>query len=157
MAFLLSSCSSDDSPTNPSSAPANSFVVNGSGYTNARFTADAGDVGSIAGDADGKGAITMSGATTRTGERFTITMVAKSNAAGSYDIGMTSGSGMTMLLVNGPATTSYLATSGSITITEWGTGGRAKGTFSGSFVVSTNPGTTALQVTSGTFDAKIVD
>jgi hypothetical protein len=157
MALALAACSNDDAPTTPTAAPANSFVVNGSGYTEARFTADAGDAGSIAGGADGKGAVTMSGATTRSGERFTLTMVTKSSAVGSYQIGMTSGSGMTMLVSNGPATSSYLATSGSITISEWGVGGRVKGTFSGSFVLSTNPGATALQVTAGTFDAKLVD
>ncbi len=155
IASVLVSCSSTNDPSAPSVA--NSFVVNGSGYTDARFTGDAGDTAAIAGGADGKGAITISGSTPTSGERFTITLVTRSTATGSYSIGITSGSGMTMLVTNGSAMTSYLATSGSISISEWDAGGRVKGTFSGSFVVSTSPMTTALQVTAGTFDAKLVD
>lgn len=147
VAMLSLSCASD-SPTNPGTTSDGTFTFSKSGaltgatnfssFTVASFSTE-GDETFIAGSTV---AIT-SGASVA--NLAVLTVPGKTTGTWSFD----DNAAMAMFFSSSP----YIATSGTITITEYGAvGGRIKGTFSGTTV---NPiGSSTVEITSGVFNIK---
>jgi hypothetical protein len=138
-AAVLAGCT-ENAINNALTNEKNSFVVNGSGYTEAKFKGYTADTASVAREVTGSSAlVVISGLTTKTGETFGLSMSARSNVAGSYQINGAEGTTMTLVIMNGSSPITYIATSGSITIDSWGSvGGRVKGSFSGSLALQSD-------------------
>lgn len=154
-AALLVACSADQL-TNVLTDDKSSFVVNGPGYTEAKFKGYALDTASFARQVDSAAAlVVIAGLTTKSTENFGLTLIAKSSSPGSYQVNVLEGTTMTLVTSSGSNPITYTATSGSITIDSWGAiGGQVRGKFSGSFVLPSDPTNTVLQVTAGVFDVK---
>lgn len=152
---LITSCTAEQL-TNVVTDSKSSFVVNGSGYTEAKFKGYALDTASFARQVDSAaGLVVIAGLTTKSTENFAITITSQSIAPGSYQINGGLGTTMTLVTTSGSTPVTYIATSGSVTIDSWGAvSGQCKGRFSGSFVLPSDPTNAVLQVTAGVFDVK---
>lgn len=152
---VLAACTAEQL-TNVVTDSKSSFVVNGSGYTEAKFKGYALDTASFARQVDSAaGWVVIAGLTTKSSENFAITITSQSITPGSYQINGALGTTMTLVTTSGSTPVTYTATSGSVTIDSWGAvSGQCKGRFSGSFVLPSDPTNAVLQVMAGVFDVK---
>jgi hypothetical protein len=147
-------CSSSNDPDNGDDDGSNSFIVNGDGYSNAKFIGDSDDDATRAVEANGAASIRVDGTTNANGEFFTLTMLTKSTQPATYPINSAEGNGMTLEVIKSSGSVTYFSGSGKIVIEGWGgTDGKATGTFDGSFVeLSTSE---VIVVTEGIFSVEI--
>lgn len=155
LVVLLASCTKEQI-IDVVSDDKNSCTVDGSGYTAARFKGYDLDTASRAQTSDTTAVIGFSGFTNTTGEVFVLGMTCGSARPGTYTVNALNGTTISLVTktTNGTPRT-FTATSGTISISEWGAvGGAVKGTFSGSLVLPTDVTTPVLQITNGKFDVK---
>lgn len=150
IALVVIGCTKNN-PTYPNgSVQENSFVANGEGSNYEKFTAYNYDSASVAFDSSGRGVIVMSGTSAASGDKFFLTIVKKTAAAGTSQV--LDQTFMVLVLERGGATNTYNAISGSVTVNVWSdVGGKCSGSFSGSFARSDQPFSTVLQITAGYF------
>ncbi|MBC8124834.1 MAG: hypothetical protein H7X70_03790 [Candidatus Kapabacteria bacterium] len=151
---VLVGCS--ENPVNILISDKNSFTMNGSGYTEAKFAAFNLDTASNARELSGPSAfVVFSGTTTKLGEVFTLTLTTKTTSTGSYQINGLEGTTAALAISKGGTISTYFATSGSITIDTWASvNGRVTGRFDCSLALTSDPTISVLQITAGKFDAK---
>jgi len=152
---LLTSCTKEQI-INAVSNEDNSFTVNGSGYTAATFKGYDLDTASRAQMSDTTAIIGFSGFTNTTGEVFVIGLTCGTTTPGTYTVNALNGTTISLVTRSTTGTTRTLtATSGTVSISEWGAvGGVVKGTFSGSMVLPTDVTAPVLEITNGKFDVK---
>lgn len=145
-------CSSDPvKPAETNTSSTNSFNVTGGGYTNASFKGFIADSASDASDQTGSALIVFAGLTNKTGEAFSIIIQLASTDVKKHIVNPAEQTVMTLFISSASGTASYLSIDGEIDLTKWDApGGRAKGTFKGSFKNSTSAD--IITVTDGKFD-----
>ncbi len=152
-------CSNTSTPTNPNDAltsSKNRFTVNGGGYTNAQWKGYLSEatLRAFVAEAGGTGNVSVSGLTTVPNETFTLLFLCPASTPGTYVVNPSTGTSMTMIY--GSTSRTLFAQSGTIVISQFDAiGGRAKGTFSGSFTAIDDSGIT-IEVTDGVFDVPVV-
>jgi len=129
VATLLMSGCSEDSPTNPTSDAANTFRLNGSGYSNKLFTAPSSEQGVFAIEtSDGTGTaglLAIDGL-----DVYGVSIVMQDVKTGSFTVNATSGVALSLTITKNGAVESWFARTGTIKVDTWaGPGGRAKGSF----------------------------
>jgi len=155
LVVLLASCTQDQI-INAVSNDKNSCTVDGSGYTAASFKGYDLDTASRAQMSDTTAIVGFSGFTNTTGEVFVIGITCGSTMPGTYTVNALGGTTISLVTrASGGTPRTFTATSGTVSISEWGAvGGVVKGTFSGSLVLPTDVTTPVLQITNGKFDVK---
>jgi len=154
---LFTSCKFNSA--DPNDNVANTFTVNGMGYTDAVFTLYEADSGGVAYASDTvPGIFHMKGLTNKNGERYVLGFYTKYGAVGTYQINTPEGgTAMTLVVFAGGTQYDYFATIGYIAIDECqAKGGFVKGRFEASFTIGTDVVVNALQVTSGSFELRRV-
>lgn len=158
VAFVALSCSSSTTPENPNDDKTNGnnqFQVSGGGFSGGYWRGLKDETTQIAFTSlvSGSGNFSFTGLTTNAGETFTLGILTDKAAEGTYTINAVTGNAMT--LVYGTDKKTFLATSGTIKVDSFdGVGGRAKGSFSCSFVDASS-GATTLTVGNGKFDLPV--
>jgi hypothetical protein len=145
-------CSSDPvKPAETNTSSTNSFNVSGGGYTNASFKGFIADSASDASTQTGSAYIVFTGLTNKTGEVFSIGIILNGTDVKKYTVDVDAQTVMTLVISSASGNSSYMSLSGEIDLTKWDApGGRAKGTFSGSFKSSSSAD--IITVTDGKFD-----
>ncbi|MCO6465226.1 MAG: hypothetical protein J5I53_01295 [Bradyrhizobiaceae bacterium] len=155
---FLSSCTSSTTPSNPNDDKTNGnnqFTVDGNGYSNGYWRGYKDEATQIAytSTASGTGNFVFGGLTTVENETFMLSMLTSKAEVGTFTVDAVQGNAIS--LVYGDAKKTFIATSGSIVISQYDAiGGRAKGTFSGSFVEAGTAATT-ITVKNGKFDLPV--
>ncbi len=142
MAAIGTGCSSSSSPSDD---PANSFRIDGDGFSDVLVEAAVtmGNVTAV--ESDGMGSVGLVGS--RGSDAFTATLTISEVKTGTFQInafdGVTASLGV---VTSGSGLTFYFAKSGTITIDSWGgVGGSAKGTFEAVVEKTTGSGTVTLK------------
>lgn len=139
-------CSSSSSPSDD---PANSFRINGDGFSDVLVEAAVtmGNVTAV--ESDGMGSVGLVGS--RGSDAFTATLTISDVKSGTFQINAFDGVTASLGVVTaGSGLTFYFAKSGTITIDSWGgVGGAAKGSFEAVVEKNTGSGTMTLK---GNFD-----
>lgn len=154
---LIVACSKD-TPSSPgngtgSTSSTNSFNVTGGIYSNSSFKGFVGDTASSASDITGSAFIVFAGLTDKTNESFSFSIQLDSTLIQQYDMSPAYQKAMTLSISNGSGSTTYVGSNGQVNLTKWdAVGGRAKGTFNGSFIRTGSFDT--FTVTDGKFDIK---
>lgn len=145
-------CSSDPvKPAATNTSSTNSFNVTGGGYSNASFKGFIADSASTAQEQTGSALIAFTGLTNKTDEVFSLVIQLNGTAAEKYDVNVVDQTAISMIIATPTGSNSYLALSGQIDLTKWDApGGRAKGTFYGTFRHAISGDT--ITVTDGKFD-----
>lgn len=149
LALGVIGCTKNNSTYPNETVQENSFVANGEGSTDEKFTAY-NDTTSVAYDSSGRGVIVMSGTSATSGGRFFLTIIKKTASTGSNQV--LDQTYMILVLERNGETKSYTAITGSVTVNTWSNvGGRCSGSFSGSFALTDKPLNTVLQIMAGYF------
>lgn len=156
--LVVVGCTSSTTPSNPNDEKTNGnnqFAVDGGGYTGGYWRGMKDELFHIAytSSAGGTGNFSFNGLTTTENETFTVGLLTSKPEVGTYTVNAVQGNGMT--LVFGSPRRTFLATSGTIKIDQFdAVGGRAKGSFSGSFIEATSSPAT-ITVKNGKFDLPV--
>lgn len=156
-ALFCVACTSSTNPSNPNDDKTNGnnqFKVSGGGYSGGYWRGLKDEAMHIAytSSVSGSGNFSFNGLTTNEGETFTLGMLTSKPAAGEYQINAATGNAMT--LVYGTQKKTFVATSGKIVVDSFDAiGGRAKGSFSCTFVEVSSAAT--LTVENGKFDLPV--
>lgn len=151
VSFTLLGCS-EDSPADPSGDAANTFRLNGAGYSNKLLTAPASDQGVFCIEtSDGTGTVGL--LAIDGSDVYGASMVMQNVAPGTFPVSAAGGVALTMTITRNGNVTLWFAESGSIKIETWaGPGGRGKGTFEGTL----KNGSETMTVVGNFDDASIV-
>lgn len=153
MSITIACSSNPVKPAGTNTSSTNSFNVTGGGYSNSSFKGFIADSASTAQEQTGSAVIAFTGLTNKTNEVFSLIIQLNGTAVKKYDVNVVDQTTMTMMIASSTVSNSYFALNGQIDLTKWDApGGRAKGTFSGTFRHSTSGDT--ITVTDGKFDIK---
>jgi len=150
-AIALTGCK-EDSTTEPTNDAANTFRLNGAGYSNTLFTAVSNDQGVFSIETtDGTGTVGL--LAIDGSDVYGASIVVQDIAAGTFQVNAANGVALSMTITRNGNVQLWFAATGTIKVETWaGPGGRAKGTFEGTL---TN-GTSTLTVSGNFDDATIV-
>lgn len=161
-AILLSACAKKENATEPvdtggNTSSKNSFVVDGSGFSNASFRGFNDETTAFAAsdDESSSGAISFSGTIGNNSTSiFSLSIVVNEVRTGTFT---EANSLVTVVTTNGSTMTgSFVMVDGTITISQWDdVGGRCKGTFSGTATDASNGA--SITITNGKFDCRVVE